>query len=213
MEAEPAGFYLPGEVGRLAGVSGDQVGQWARYGYMQSAWARRSPRAYAYQDVAEAMVLHYLRDHEVPYPSISKALAEAAVTYGSRWPLSSARLYIVADHPQRKGPKRTVVVDEYDVEANHPVLDHLDLVEVKRDLEHGGWAAREMKLRYIEVNPEMRSGTPVIRGTRVPAEDVAVLSRQPHGLKTLKADYGITTAQAEDARKWFDRVVRYESQG
>ncbi len=211
LEADPVGWYRADEVGQLAGVSGDQVGQWARYGYMQSAWAHQAPRAYAFQDVAEAMVLHFLRDHGVPYRSIKKALAEAQKRYGYRWPLSSAHLYVVADHPQAKGAKRTVVVDDYDVVAKHHVLGKLDLIEVKRDLERGGWAARELpSLQYIQVDPAIRSGAPVIRGTRIPAEDVAVLIGQPDGGRLLAEEYGISSEQAEDARQWFELVSRYD---
>lgn len=211
LEADPAGWYSPSEVGRLAGVSGKQVGQWARYGYMQSAWALAAPRAYAYQDIAEAMVLHLLIDNGVPYRSIKKALRVAAQKYGRRWPLSSARLYIVDEHPQRRGLKTTVVVDDFDVVARHNVLGQLDLIEVQRDLERGGWAAREEpSLRHIQVDPGRHSGTPVIRGTRIPVESVAVLALQPQGRESLKADYELTDEEIDDALTWYQLVSRYE---
>lgn len=174
LETEPVGWYYPDEVGRLAGVSGRQIGQWARHGYMQSAWALRSPRAYAFQDVVEAMVLHYLVSQKVPYRSIRAAVREASKKHGSRWPLSSARLYIVAEHPQARGPRRTVVVNDFDVVKRHQVLGQLDLVEVRRDLDRGGWTARENPgLQHVHVDPAIRGGQPVIRGTRVPVELVA----------------------------------------
>jgi uncharacterized protein (DUF433 family)/DNA-binding transcriptional MerR regulator len=211
-EAEATGWYLPHEVGQLAGVSGDQIGQWARRGYMQSAWAERSPRAYAYQDVAEAMVLHYLRLNQVPYRSIRKALAKAREVHGLRWPLSNARLYIVADHPQRKGPKRTVVVDGFDVVKEHPVIGSLDLVEVKRELMRGGWAFREdASIKHVAVNPALHSGTPVVRGTRVPVMDVAELAAVEGGRKILRDDYGLSPVQVDDAVKWAERVRSYEA--
>src|SRR2546430_17543574 len=52
----PRGQYLAHEVGRLAGVSGPQVGQWARNGYIRSSQSDGLPRIYSFQDVAEAMV-------------------------------------------------------------------------------------------------------------------------------------------------------------
>ncbi len=211
LEDDAAGWYSPSEVGRLAGVSGKQVGQWARYGYMQSAWALAAPRAYAYQDIAEAMVLHLLIEKGVPYRSIKKALRAAAQKYDGRWPLSSARLYIVGEHPQRRGPKTTVVVDDFDVVARHNVLGQLDLIEVQRDLERGGWAAREApNLRYIQVDPGRHSGTPVIRGTRIPVESVAVLALQPEGRQSLKLDYELTDEEIDDAVTWYELVSRYE---
>lgn len=211
LETEPTGWYSPHEIGRLAGVSGDQIGQWARYGYMQSARASASPRSYAYQDAAEAMVLHFLRDHGVPYRSIRKAVRLATEKYGARWPLSSARLFIISDHPQIRGPKSTVVVDDYDIIKKHPVLGQLDLVEVKRELERGGWAARENpNLQYIQVDPGRHSGTPVIRGTRIPAELVAETAERWEGRRILRDDYGLSNDQIDDAVSWHQLVSSYD---
>src|SRR5688572_7510043 len=66
----PVGHYLANEVGRLAGVTGDQIGQWARYGYIRSSQSDDQPRVYSYQDVAEAMAVHQLRDNGVSYEDI-----------------------------------------------------------------------------------------------------------------------------------------------
>lgn len=211
-EAVATGFYLPGEVGQLAGVSGNQIGQWAHYGYMQSEWADSHPRIYAFQDIAEAMVLHYLRDHGVPYPSIRRALDKAREEYGLRWPLSRARLYIVADHPQAEGPKRTVVVDGRDVIADHPVLGSLDLIEVKRDLMRGGWAVRNHpEITRIVVDPDIRSGTPVVKGTRMAAQDVAEIAASPDGRALLRRDYELRNPQIDDAVAWWEIVRSYDA--
>jgi hypothetical protein len=55
--AQPRGWYLAREVGLLAGVSGEKVGQWARYGYIRSSWSSTIPRVYSFQDVAEAIAV------------------------------------------------------------------------------------------------------------------------------------------------------------
>lgn len=210
-EAEPLGWYTAGEVGQLSGVSGYQVGQWARYGYMQSAWSTRFPRAYAYQDIAEAMVLHYLVANDVPYRSIRLAVREAEGRYGWRWPLSRARLFIIGEHFQSRGPRRTVVVDDLDVVARHPVLGQLDLIEVAEHLRNGGWAARQLgTLRHIEVDPNRHSGTPVIRGTRIPASDVAEMARTADGLTALRRDFALTREEIGDAVRWWDEVSQYQ---
>jgi hypothetical protein len=33
----PRGHYLASEVGQLAGVSGERIGQWSRYGYIRAS--------------------------------------------------------------------------------------------------------------------------------------------------------------------------------
>lgn len=60
LEMSPRGYYLAHEVGWLAGVSGDRIGQWARRGYIRSSVSSVVPRVYSFQDVAEAMVVHEL---------------------------------------------------------------------------------------------------------------------------------------------------------
>ena len=59
-DMKPLGYYLAHEVGWLAGVSGDRIGQWARRGYIRSSVSSVVPLVYSYQDVAEAMVVHEL---------------------------------------------------------------------------------------------------------------------------------------------------------
>ena len=54
----PVGHYPAYEVAQLAGVSGDRIGQWARYGYICSSQSDGPPRIYSYQDVAKKMPGH-----------------------------------------------------------------------------------------------------------------------------------------------------------
>src|SRR5438552_4064227 len=70
----PRGFYLAHDVGRLAGVSGSTIGQWARYGLIQSSRSEASPRVYSFQDVAEAMAVHVLVDRGFKPAIIRKAI-------------------------------------------------------------------------------------------------------------------------------------------
>ncbi len=72
----PRGHYLAREVGQLAGVSGDMIGQWARRGYIHSSQSRAGeiPRVYSFQDIAEAMIVHELLEHEVSHREIKWAI-------------------------------------------------------------------------------------------------------------------------------------------
>src|SRR4051812_23872033 len=89
----PRGHYLANEVGALAGVSGDQIGQWARYAYIRSSQSGDVPRIYSYQDVAEAMAVHQLRLNKISYADIRTALAALRDDPDlGDWPLSQADL-------------------------------------------------------------------------------------------------------------------------
>jgi DNA-binding transcriptional MerR regulator len=91
-ERQPKGLYLAHEVGRLAGVSGDRVGQWARRGYIRSSQSEGRPRIYSYQDVAEAMVVHELDARRFDLRYIRATIDNLRSDYGE-WPLQTARLF------------------------------------------------------------------------------------------------------------------------
>jgi uncharacterized protein (DUF433 family) len=209
VEMPPRGFYLAHEVGRLVGVSGDRIGQWARRGYIRPSVQKGRPNVYAYQDVAEAMVVHELVRRKVRFPIIKQAIGEARAASGSGWPLSNASLHVPTGGS-------TVVLEEgqdwHDVRNRQGVFQSLDLEPIRSLLRRGGWAARDLPdLEHIEVDPERMSGRPVIRGTRVPAEDVGRLAGERDGRRILKTEYMLTEEQISDGERWWNTVVRYDA--
>ncbi|MBI5158376.1 MAG: DUF433 domain-containing protein [Acidimicrobiia bacterium] len=210
-EIAPRGHYLAFEVGRLAGVSGQTIGQWKRNGYIRASQKSRSyPNVYSYQDVAEAMVVHHLLDQGADLLNIGRAIDALRDAYGLNWPLSPSDLVVYGDDVAvREG--RTL----FDVSQKqypwHTLIAFRAAPQVAVDLRRGGWAAHQHpKLRYIEVNPNRLSGRPAIRGTRVPAEDVALLAAEPKGRALLKRDYGISGRAVDDAIVWWRAVQTYE---
>jgi DNA-binding transcriptional MerR regulator/uncharacterized protein (DUF433 family) len=207
----PRGQYLANEVGRLAGVSGDQIGQWARYGYIRSSQSDGQPRIYSYQDVAEAMAVHQLRDNGVSYEDIRSALASLRDDPDlGNWPLSRSALGTAGS--------TIVFLDDtcdlaYDLSGRpwHPLLDVSDLRRIAIDLNRGGWAARQLPgLSHIEVNPDRLSGRPTIRGRRVAARSVAELALAG-GHDVLVDEYELDDDEIRDAEKWWEVASRYEA--
>lgn len=213
----PRGHYLAHEVGQLAGISGDKVGQWARRGYIRSSQSSSTPRVYSYQDVAETMIVHELVLRHVKLSTIKSTIARLRDELGTEWPLQRSQLYVPGqaseEHPARTVVRRTGAETLTDLASDHPVLEGVDLDVIAVDLSRGGWAVRQLPgLRHIEVNPSRLSGRPAIRGTRVAAEFVARTGTTQRGVELLKHDYGLNRAQIEDARRWWDVVSQYESQ-
>lgn len=214
----PRGHYLADEAGRLAGVSGTTIGQWARRGYIRSSRSSGTPRVYSFQDVAEAMVVHELIERGVSLRAIKAAADRLRTQRATNWPLQQSRLLVPGTTGGERVPPRrarTIVVEEEeghtDLVSGHPVLAALDLETLVADLARGGWAAREIpSLRHIEVDPDRLSGRPVIRGKRVPAELAARMGETPQGVDLLMHDYGLTRDEVEDARRWWHAVIRYE---
>jgi DNA-binding transcriptional MerR regulator len=89
------GHFLAGEAGELAGVSGNTIGQWARWGYIRASQSDGEPHVYSVEDVAEAAVVQSLLERGVRHRDVRRAIARLA-SYGE-WPLSEAPLATTAD--------------------------------------------------------------------------------------------------------------------
>lgn len=212
VEMRPAGYYLAHQVGWLAGVSGDRIGQWARRGYIRSSVSPIVPLVYSYQDVAEAMAVHELILRGTPLRRIKRAIELLRDEYGD-WPLTQAPV-VIAELRGRGGESSAALLLErqrgltdLDRDPLQGVLEIGELRRIVSELRRGGWAVRRLpNLRHVEVDPDRLSGRPTIRGTRVPAELVAKLSSTAEGRKTLRSDYGVTDRQIQDAKRWWDAV-------
>jgi uncharacterized protein (DUF433 family) len=208
----PRGHYLANEVGALAGVSGDRVGQWARRGYIRASWSKLgdSPLVYSFQDVAEAMLVHELEDQGVPLGLIKLTVNGLRLKHGN-WPLQAAELEVdssvLGDIPVAV---IAVLEDGERFEATGRGWQALEDVTVNPrrislDLHRGGWAVRlAPDLRHIEVDPDRLSGKPVIRGRRVPVSLVAEAADDADGLEILREDYQLTDGEIADAKRWTD---------
>ena len=208
----PVGYYLAHEVGQLAGVSGDRIGQWARYGYIRSSQSPGPPRIYSYQDVAEAMVVHALTRDGMPMRNIRSAVRNLRDEFGP-WPLQDAHLYA-------ESACRILLMDSGELfEADATKMPgsgviyqtvERNLKQIAADLRRGGWAARELPdLEHIEVNPKRLSGRPTIRGRRIPARFVAETARTVGGRDLLRTDFDLQPAQIDDAVSWLRSVDAY----
>jgi uncharacterized protein (DUF433 family) len=204
----PRGHYLAWEAGQLAGVSGQTMGQWARRGYISASQSSDVPKVYSFQDVAEAMVVHDLLVRGATHRDIRRAI-EALQEYGD-WPLTQAPLGTI----DTRGKARIVVrrgEGTYDVGERgwQQVVNPEHLDEIRSQLRRGGWAVRELpSLEHIEVNPDLLSGRPTIRGRRIAAQEVAEIASEPDGLEDLVEGYNLAHEEIDDARRWWDEVQR-----
>src|SRR3954454_7621749 len=69
-----AGRYSAHEAGMLAGVPGDRIGQWARWGHIRASVSTGDPHVYAFADVAEALAVHLLLDAGFALPVVRRAV-------------------------------------------------------------------------------------------------------------------------------------------
>jgi DNA-binding transcriptional MerR regulator len=93
------GSFLAGDVGELAGVSGNTIGQWARWGYIRASKSTGDPHVYSVEDVAEAAMVHELLEHGVSHMQVRRAISYLG-SYGD-WPLSEASLAVSEERRPR----------------------------------------------------------------------------------------------------------------
>ena len=93
--AKPHGEFSAGEVGELAGVSGNTIGQWARWAYIRASQSDGDPHVYSVEDVAEAAIVSELLTRGIRHRDVRRAIAHLG-EYGD-WPLSEAPLATTAD--------------------------------------------------------------------------------------------------------------------
>ncbi|HWT94802.1 MAG TPA: DUF433 domain-containing protein [Solirubrobacteraceae bacterium] len=191
------GYYTANEVARLAGVSPQRIGRWAREEIILPSVSRR-PNVYSYADAGEAILAHYLV-REGKKPRDIKAIVHLLrETYGD-WPLATAPLshdgkLVVVWDPTRKV---YVSVDQ----PGHELLGGtlLNLRVIREALGRGGWVSIEHPRDHVEVDPDRQSGAPVIRGRRITTAFVASMAAEPGGREVLREDYGLSEAEIDDA--------------
>ncbi|MDQ3849270.1 MAG: DUF433 domain-containing protein [Actinomycetota bacterium] len=211
MAPEVLGVFSPRRAGALAGVSGDQIGQWERHGLIRATvYAGPPANRYAFLDVAEAIVVHWLREQGFGYDEIHRAIAGASAEHPD-WPLVRGRLG-VARHSSDAAYDRGVIVqrggDGSHVEVGRPggqVVARPELLDFAQDmLRTGGWLAHRLHLDRIEVDPQKLGGAPTLAGTRWPVERVARVAADPDGRAILVTAYSLDERDVEQAVAWTD---------
>ncbi len=166
-------MYLAADVGRLAGVDGDRIGQWARWGHIRASVSTGEPHVYSFADAADALAVHVLLDAGLTLKTIRRAV----VALGGEHPLATGlhvvdgRLAVESGYglkdvftEQRVLPLNQVGGSEEERVTNHGRLDAEGMLRA------GGWPSLMTGVR-VDVDPERAAGHPCRAGTRTPVKD------------------------------------------
>jgi uncharacterized protein (DUF433 family)/DNA-binding transcriptional MerR regulator len=207
------GIYAAHRVGALAGMSGYTIGQWARHGLIRPTYYEGRPaNLYAFNDVAEAIVIRWLLSKGFTYEQIHHAIDCAHEEYPD-WPLLRAPLG-VAQHAV-KGDPRGVIAQRSDdgtyVDVSHAggqvTLKPQLFQDVALMLRTGGWIANELGLKRIEVDPGKLGGVPSLKGRRWPVESVAQIAADDEGRTILLNEYGLAKGEVDESVRWVNAVA------
>ncbi len=204
---EQLGVFSPRRAGQLAGVGGDQIGQWARHGLIRpTIYHGRPANRYAFYDVAEAIVVRWLHDQGFSYEEIHTAIETAGTEYRS-WPLLEAPLGVARDAvTDDRGVIALRAPEGHYVEIGRPgdqIVRRPELFTQASDLlRAGGWLARELGLKRIEVDPQKLGGAPSLRSHRWPVERVARVAADAEGCALLVEQYELDEGDIEESVRW-----------
>lgn len=216
---EYLGVFSPRMAGALAGVSGYRVGQWARYGLIRpTVYEGRPANRYAFYDIAEAIVVHWLRLEGFGYKEIHLAI-ESARAHEPSWPLMRGQLG-VARHSMEAEGDRGVIVQRMPEggylevgRAGRQVILKPELLDFAQDmLRTGGWIAHANRLTRIEVDPTKLGGAPSLRRRRWPIERIARIAADEEGREILLHDYALEPEDIEQAVTWAQAAEKLVTQ-
>src|SRR3954470_14210429 len=153
------GRYLAHEAGMLAGVPGDRIGQWARWGHIRASISAGGAHVYAFSDAAEALAVPLLLDAGFRLPVVRRAVDRLG-TLATGVHVVDGRLAV---------QRGNVLQDVFTEQTVLPLDGRVDPVDLLR---RGGWPARATgELDAVWVDPARAGGRPCVRRTRVPVED------------------------------------------
>jgi len=180
------GFYSTRQVSRLAGIPKRTLYRWKRRGVISPSVSVIDARGakeegYSYADLAIIKVLNALRIHRLNLRSVVAAFRHLNERFGTptsrAW--ANAHVYVVNRDvfAQKPDDWETTLATRGGQKAEMKVLG--ELTE-----EEGALLVPKQFTQYIEINPEVMDGEPVIKDTRVPTSMLAMLSSE--GISSLE---------------------------
>ena len=204
--AEWQGFYSTVQVSRLARIPTRTLYSWKAQRIIVPSvkvigYSGKEDEGYSYADLAIVKLLRGLRDKNLNLRSVAIALRHLFERFGS--PTSpgwqTAHIYVLnkVAYAQKPDEWETTVATKYGQKAMDALV--ADLFEEEATL----LVPRSFG-SYVEINPDVVEGMPVIRDTRIPTATVAMLAEQGTTLDELAQLY------VRIPRECLERAIEFE---
>lgn len=197
------GFYSTAQVSRLAGVPVATLYEWRRRGIVRPSLqlvqaGLVADEGYSYADVTLIRVLRALRERRLTFDSAGNALRHMYERLGppSRgW--ANERVYVVGNRIYVDRPDEWGATDATELgQKVEPVLFG-DLFEELRELDEGASILVPPEFRaYVQINPQIMGGEPVIKNTRLPTSVLRAMLRKYKTVDRLASLYRPITKEA-----------------
>lgn len=199
------GYYSTSQVARLAGIPGSTLYKWKRKGIVRPtvqifSGDKLVEEGYSYADLAIIKLLRGLRNKQINLRSLAIVLRHLFDRLGSfnnpEWELS--HIYILGKEVYAQKP------DEWDttVATRHGQKLMLRFAELFEE-EAGILVPKDFE-NYVEINPDIMDGQPVVRNTRLPTATLAMMHQQGSSYSELAELY------APIPRRTIQKAIEYE---
>ena len=192
---ESQGFYSTSQVSRLARIPVSTIYEWRRRGIIRPSLelvegGLLADEGYSYSDLTLVRIIKALRDRRLDFDSAANALRHLYARLGPPdrgW--ANEKVYVIGNRIYVDRPDEWQVTDA--TELGQKVMEILfgDLFEELREGDEEASIIVPPQFRkYVQVKPEVMSGEPVVRDTRIPTATLVALLAN-HDIKELKKLY------------------------
>lgn len=209
------GFYSAAQAARLARVPRQRVDAWRREGIIPRTVLVVDPdgkqdTGYSFEGVMYLRLLRMLREYVTLEKAVrvAKHLVERFGPPGPKW--ADARIF------RDSGNIYAISKDEWGVteatrgqKAAHEVLFTEDFEQLRNRAD--ALLVPKRFQRYIEVDPSVRSGQPVVSGTNIRSIVLYRLRQKGFSAEKIRQEYPALTLQQVKGAIDFERFLDYEA--
>ena len=208
------GFYSTSQVSRLARVPRSTLYDWKARNILRPsvqvmAGGGRVDEGYSYADLTIVRLMRALRDDRLDLRSVGVALRHLFDRLGppdKGW--HDAHVYIVGSKVYAELPDEweTTAATQFGQKVETRLFGQLFPI-LREQEERGSILVPPEFSQFVEINPEIMGGQPVIRDTRVPTAVLATLVDKGHTLSELASLYAPIKHQAIKAAIDYERSL------
>jgi uncharacterized protein (DUF433 family) len=218
MSGEWQGFYSTSQVSRLARIPLSTLYDWKSRGIIKPSIQLMDKDlvvldGYSYADLTIIKILRALREDQIDLSSAGIALKHLWERLGAPsrgW--ADAHVYLVGKriYAEKQDEWETTAATQFGQKVEIRLFGEL-FQELKEQEEEGDILIPKDFWGFIEINPKVMGGQPVIRGTRVPTSILATLKEKGKSLREIARLYSSipkrTIEKAVQYEEFLDRAV------
>ena len=207
---ESQGFYSTSQVSRLARIPVSTIYEWRRRGIIRPSLelvegGLLADEGYSYSDLTLVRIIKALRDRHLDFDSAANALRHLYARLGPPdrgW--ANEKVYVIGNRIYVDRPDEWQVTDATELGQKVMEMFFGDLFEELREGDEGASIIVPPQYRnYVQVNPGIMGGEPVVRGTRLPTATLVALLAD-HDVNELKKLYRRIPPEK------IDKAIEYE---